>query len=156
MDPAKLQVGDVAPDFTLPTDEDSTVRLSDLHGRRVVLYFYPKDDTPGCTAQACGLRDVYPAITEQNALVLGISPDTTASHRQFRSKYNLPFTLLADTDHTVAEAYGAWGERNYAGRQYMGVIRSQFVVDEQGRLVDIQLPVKPADSAPRALQTLLG
>ncbi len=152
----KLQPGDMAPDFTLPTDTGGSLTLSDLRGQRVVLYFYPKDDTTGCTTQACGFRDSYPQITERNALVLGISPDDTASHQRFRTKYNLPFTLLVDTDHAVADAYGAWGERTMYGKTYLGIIRSSFVIDETGHIVDVQQPVKPQDSVDRALAALGG
>ena len=134
-----LGTGVKAPDFSLPADDGSTVTLAGLKGRKVVLYFYPKDDTPGCTTQACGFRDRYPEIEERNAVVLGISPDGTESHRKFKTKFNLPFILLADEDHAVAEAYGVWGEKTNFGRKYMGVIRSHFVVDEQGRLADVQL-----------------
>ncbi len=151
-----LQVGDTAPDFTVETDTGETLHLHDLRGRRVVLYFYPKDDTPGCTAQACGLRDAYPQISEQNALVLGVSTDSALSHRKFKSKYNLPFTLLVDSDHALAEAYGVWGEKSFMGKKSMGVIRSQFIIDERGTLTDVQVPIKPEESARRALDLVLG
>ncbi len=150
----KLKVGDLAPDFELPASNGQTVRLSDFRGRRVVVYFYPKDDTPGCTTQACGFRDAYPQIEERNAVVLGISPDGLPSHQKFRTKYNLPFLLLADEDHAVAEAYGVWGQKQMAGKSYMGIIRSHFVVDEKGRLADVQVKVSPKDSVERALQAL--
>ena len=152
----KLQPGDMAPDFTLPTDTGGSLTLSDLRGQRVVLYFYPKDDTTGCTTQACGFRDIYPQITERNAVVLGISPDDTASHQRFRTKYNLPFTLLVDADHSVADAYGAWGERTMYGKTYLGIVRSSFVIDETGHIVDVQQPVKPEASVERALAALGG
>ncbi|MDQ2808977.1 MAG: thioredoxin-dependent thiol peroxidase [Chloroflexota bacterium] len=151
-----LQVGDSAPDFTVQTDTDETLHLYDLLGKRVVLYFYPKDDTPGCTIQACGLRDAYPQITEQNAVVLGVSTDSAASHRQFKTKYDLPFTLLVDSDHAIAAAYGVWGEQSFLGKKYMGVTRSQFIIDEQGKLADVQVPIKPTDSAKRALALAAG
>ena len=151
-----FQVGDTVPDFTVQTDTDETLHLHDLLGQRVVLYFYPKDDTPGCTAQACGLRDAYPQITEQNAVVLGVSTDSAASHRKFKTKYNLPFTLLVDSDHAIAEAYGVWGEQSFLGKKYMGVTRSQFIIDEQGELADVQVPIKPTDSAKRALALAQG
>ena len=149
-----LQVGDLAPDFTLTSDSGEQVALSALRGRRVVLYFYPKDDTPGCTAQACGFRDAYPQIEERNAVVLCISPDSARSHQKFRSKFNLPFTLLVDEDHAVAEAYGVWGEKSMYGKKYMGITRSSFVVDEAGRLADVQIKVSPADSVATALSAL--
>ena len=150
----ELQVGDLAPDFDLPADTGGTLKLSDLRGRRVVLYFYPKDDTSGCTTQACGFRDAYPQIEEMNAVVLGVSPDGIASHRKFKTKYNLPFVLLADEDHSVAEAYGAWGEKSMYGRAYMGILRSPFIIDEEGRIADIQLKVKPEESVQGALAAL--
>jgi thioredoxin-dependent peroxiredoxin len=152
----KLHVGDPAPDFELPSDGGQTVKLSDFRGKRVVLYFYPKDDTPGCTTQACGFRDAYPQIEEQNAVVLGISPDGVKSHQKFKTKYNLPFMLLADEDHAVAEAYGVWGKKTMAGREYMGIIRSHFVVDANGNLADAQVEVSPTDSVQRAMQFIHG
>jgi thioredoxin-dependent peroxiredoxin len=149
-----LKVGDPAPEFTLPAEDGRNVSLSDYRGKRVVLYFYPKDDTPGCTTQACGFRDAYPQIEEQNAVVLGVSPDSEQSHRKFKTKFDLPFTLLIDADHQVAEAYGAWGEKTNYGRTYVGIIRSHFVIDEAGRLADVQVDVGAKDSVARALQTL--
>jgi peroxiredoxin Q/BCP len=147
-------VGDLAPDFELPDDQGRTVRLSDLRGQRVVLYFYPKDDTSGCTRQACGFRDAAPEIEEQNAVVLGVSPDGQASHQKFRTKYNLPFRLLTDADHAVADRYGAWGEKSLYGVKYQGILRSHFVIDEAGRIVDAQRKVSPKDSVARALESL--
>ncbi|HSN78641.1 MAG TPA: thioredoxin-dependent thiol peroxidase [Anaerolineae bacterium] len=149
-----LQIGDLAPDFTLLSDTGETVRLSDLRGRRVVLYFYPKDDTSGCTTQACGFRDAYPVIEEKNAVVLGISPDGVTSHQKFKTKYNLPFTLLVDEEHSAAETYGVWGEKSMYGKTYMGIIRSHFVIDEEGRLIDVQVKVSPTDSVAKALAVL--
>ena len=151
---ANLQAGDNAPDFTAATDSGATLRLSDLRGKRVVLYFYPKDDTPGCTTQACGFRDNYPVIEEKNAVVLGVSPDSVKSHQKFKTKFDLPFTLVVDEDHAVAEAYGVWVEKSMYGKQYMGVERSHFVIDEQGILVDAQVKVKPDDSVAKALAAL--
>src|SRR5215213_4695296 len=113
-------VGTPAPDFELRDENDQLVKLSDFRGKRVVLYFYPKDDTKGCTAQACGFRDAYPAITEQNAVVIGISPDNSASHQKFKTKYNLPFILLVDEGHKVADQYAAWGDKKLYGRAYKG------------------------------------
>jgi peroxiredoxin Q/BCP len=147
-------VGSLAPDFALPADDGRTVRLADYRGQRVVLYFYPKDMTSGCTAQACGFRDHYAEIEEKNAVVLGISPDGAASHVGFKTKYNLPFRLLSDEDHKVTELYGAWGEKNSYGKKYFGVIRSHFVIDEEGRIVDVQYKVSPEDSINLALETL--
>ncbi len=148
------QVGDLAPDFTLPNEAGELVSLSQFRGKRVILYFYPKDDTPGCTSQACGFRDLYPIITEKNAVVIGISPDSTKSHAKFKTKHNLPFILLADEQHSVAEAYGVWGEKSMMGKKYMGIIRSHFVIDESGRIVQAEIKVSPADSVKRALAAL--
>jgi thioredoxin-dependent peroxiredoxin len=149
-----LQIGDMAPDFALSSDTGETVRLSDLRGKRVVLYFYPKDDTSGCTTQACGFRDAYPVIEEKNAVVLGVSPDGVKSHQKFKTKFNLPFTLLVDEEHSAAEAYGVWGEKSMYGKKYMGITRSHFVIDEEGRLIDVQVKVSPADSVAKALAVL--
>jgi peroxiredoxin Q/BCP len=151
---SKLQVGDIAPDFELTSDTGKKVRLSDLQGKKVVLYFYPKDMTSGCTTQACGFRDEYPTIQEKNAVVLGVSPDDVKSHQKFKSKHNLPFTLLVDEDHAVAEAYGVWGEKSMYGRKYMGVIRSHFVIDEEGQLSDVQIKISPTKSVKKAVTAL--
>jgi peroxiredoxin Q/BCP len=147
-------MGAMAPDFELPADNGETVRLSDLRGRRVVIFFYPKDMTSGCTAQACGFRDNYPEIEERNALVLGISPDPVDSHVEFRTKYDLPFRLLTDENHKVAELYGAWGEKSMYGKKYFGIIRSHFVIDEDGRIVEVRHKVSPEDSVTSALASL--
>jgi peroxiredoxin Q/BCP len=151
---AKLKVGDEAPDFEALTDTGQTVRLSDYRGRRVVLYFYPKDDTPGCTTQACGFRDSYPQIEARDAVVLGVSPDGQASHQKFKTKHDLPFTLLVDEDHAIAELYGVWGEKSMYGKSFMGVVRSHFVIDAQGRLEDVQVKVSPDKSVELALKVL--
>jgi peroxiredoxin Q/BCP len=151
---AQLTVGDPAPEFETITDTGDRVKLSDFRGKKVILYFYPKDDTPGCTTQACGFRDNYPVIQEKNAVVLGVSPDDADSHRKFKSKFDLPFPLLVDEDHAIAEAYGAWGEKTAYGRTSMGIIRSHFVIDEEGKIADTQYKVSPADSNERALQLL--
>jgi peroxiredoxin Q/BCP len=151
---ADLKVGDPAPDFEALDDQNQTVRLSDLRGKRVVLYFYPKDNTPGCTTQACGFRDSYPAITEKNAIVLGVSPDSAQSHTKFRDKFSLPFPLLVDKDHSLCEAYGVWKEKSMMGRHYMGVVRSHFVIDENGRLADVRYNVKAPESPTKALAAL--
>lgn len=151
---ASLKIGDPAPLFEAQTDEDKALKLSDLRGKRVVLYFYPKDDTSGCTTQACLFRDSYPEIEAKNAVVLGVSPDGSASHRKFRDKHSLPFALLVDSDHEIAEAYGSWGEKSMYGRKYMGIIRSHFVIDEEGTLLDVQYKISPKSSAEKALQVL--
>ena len=151
---AKLNVGDMAPDFIALTDGGETLRLSDLRGKRVVLYFYPKDDTPGCTTQACSFRDQYPLIEEKNAVVLGVSPDSAQSHRKFKTKYNLPFTLIVDEDHAIAEAYGVWAEKSMYGKQYLGVERSHFVIDEEGKLISAEVKVKADQSVLHALEAL--
>jgi peroxiredoxin Q/BCP len=149
-----LKIGDTAPDFETTTDSGDKVRLSSYRGRKVILYFYPKDDTPGCTTQACGFRDSYPTIQDRNAVVLGVSPDGVDSHKKFKTKFALPFTLLTDEDHRIAEMYGVWGEKSYMGKTYMGVIRSHFVIDEQGTIVDEHVGVKPDDSVSFALKML--
>ena len=154
MTEVQLKAGDTAPDFELPAETGETVRLSDFRGKRVVLYFYPKDDTSGCTAQACSFRDHYPQIEEKNAVVLGVSPDSAKSHQKFKTKYNLPFTLLVDADHKVADAYGVWGQKSFMGKKFMGVIRSHFIIDEQGNIADAQVKVSPADSVERAIAAL--
>ena len=149
----KLTIGDQAPDIEAVTDQGKPLNLRELRGKRVILYFYPKDDTSGCTTQACGFRDRYPEIEEKNAIVLGVSPDSAASHQKFKTKYNLPFTLLVDADHTIADAYGVWGEKSMYGKKYMGIVRSHFVIDETGKLVDAQYKISPTDSTKKALQT---
>jgi thioredoxin-dependent peroxiredoxin len=151
---AELNVGDTAPDFEATTDTGASIKLSDYRGQRVVLYFYPKDDTSGCTTQACSFRDNYAAIEEQNAVVLGVSPDGVVSHQQFKSKFDLPFTLLVDENHEIADAYGVWGEKTNYGKTYMGIIRSQFVIDEAGKLIAVKYNIKPDASVPEALQVL--
>lgn len=149
-----IDVGQSAPDFTLPDENGDLVRLSDLRGRKVVLYFYPKDDTSGCTAQACGFRDAYERVEAVGALVLGVSPDDGAAHRKFIAKFGLPFRLLVDADHAVAAAYGAWGAKQMYGRSYEGIIRSHFVIDEQGRVTQARIKVSPADSVAGALEAV--
>jgi peroxiredoxin Q/BCP len=130
-----VEEGSPAPDFTLESDTGAQVTLSQFRGRPVVLYFYPRDDTPGCTAEACGFRDDYEAYQERGAVILGVSPDDVASHVRFKDKHALPFTLLADPDHRVAEQYGAWGEKVLYGKKSVGLIRSTFVIDPDGNVV---------------------
>jgi len=142
----------MAPNFRLKADDGREVSLSDFRGKKVVLYFYPKADTPGCTRQACAVRDAYPRIEGGDAVVIGISPDPVEDLVKFRQKYNLPFTLLSDPDHQVAAAYGAWGEKSSFGKTTMGIIRSHFAVDEEGRLMEADLNVKPETTAELALQ----
>jgi peroxiredoxin Q/BCP len=149
-----LSPGDAAPDFSLPADDGSTVSLADLRGTRVVLYFYPKDDTPGCTIQACSLRDAKADFDAVGATVLGVSPDSPESHARFRDKFALGFRLLADEDHAMAEAYGAWGEKTNYGKKSMGIIRSAFVIDGDGKIVLARYNVKPDATAPGALAAL--
>jgi peroxiredoxin Q/BCP len=142
-----IGAGTPAPDFTLATDSGEPLTLASLRGRPVVLYFYPKDDTEACTTQACGLRDSFPRIEAAGAVILGVSPDSAASHAKFRAKYALPFTLLADTEHAVAELYGVWAEKSMYGRRYWGVQRTTFVIDAQGRVATVFERVKPATHA---------
>jgi peroxiredoxin Q/BCP len=149
-----IEEGKPAPDFELKTDTGEPVKLSDFRGKQVVLYFYPKDDTPGCTTQACGIRDVYGEFQKEGAVVLGVSPDDEKSHVKFKEKYELPFTLLADTDHAVSEEYGVWGEKKYMGRTYMGVDRSTFVIDADGNVKRVMHKVKPDSHADEVLETL--
>ena len=146
--------GQEAPDFELTSDAGETVKLSALRGKPVVLYFYPKDDTPGCTTQACGIRDAYGEFERAGAVVLGVSPDNERSHVKFRQKYELPFTLLADTEHEVADRYGVWGEKKFMGKKYMGVSRSTFVIDESGRVKKVFEKVTPATHADDVLAAL--
>ncbi len=149
-----VEEGKPAPDFELKSDSGETVKLSDLRGKQVVLYFYPKDDTPGCTTQACGLRDAYGEFEQEGAVVLGVSPDDERSHVKFKQKYELPFALLADVDHSVAEDYGVWGEKSYAGKKYLGVARSTFVIAEDGTIKRAMHDVKPDSHADDVLETL--
>jgi len=144
----------VAPTFTLTADDSSQVSLSDFRGQKVVLYFYPKADTPGCTKQACAVRDAYPEIEAGDAVVVGISPNPPDSLVKFREKYNLPFILLSDPDHKVTEAYGAWGEKKAFGKTYEGIIRSHFAIDEEGKLTEQKIKVKPETTVDLALHLI--
>ncbi len=149
-----LEIGEKAPDFKLKSDSGETVKLSQFKGKKVILYFYPEDDTPGCTKQACDFRDNFSALQGADAVVLGVSPDSMESHGKFKKKYDLNFPLLSDPDHKVAEIYGAWGEKNNYGKIYIGLIRSHFVIDEKGKLIDIRRRVSAKDSMRLALQAL--
>lgn len=127
-----LKVGDAAPDFAVVNEKNEVVRLSDFKGKKLVLYFYPKDDTPGCTAESCSLRDGYPMFQQKGYSILGVSPDSVKKHVKFIEKYSLPFSLLADESHEIAEAYGVWGEKKFMGRTYNGIHRTTFIIDENG------------------------
>jgi thioredoxin-dependent peroxiredoxin len=150
--PAALKPGDKAPDFTLLDQDENPVTLSELQGRKVLVYFYPKADTPGCTTQACGLRDILGDIG--NTQVIGISPDAPAKQRRFDDKHGLGFPLLSDEDHTVAEAYGAWGEKSMYGRTYLGVIRSAYLVAEDGTIAEAWPKISPKDTPKKLLAAL--
>jgi peroxiredoxin Q/BCP len=149
-----LTVGARAPGFSLASDGGSTVALKDLKGRRVVLYFYPKDDTSGCTTEACEFRDRWKEVERLGVVVLGVSPDPLASHLKFKQKYRLPFPLLSDPDHAVADAYGAWGPKSMYGRTYEGIRRSTFLIDEDGKILRIFRNVKPKGHAAEVLEAL--
>jgi peroxiredoxin Q/BCP len=151
---AQIQIGDAAPEFETVDDKNAKVRLSDLRGKRVVLYFYPKDDTPGCTRQACGFRDSYTGLEELNSVVLGVSPDGVESHQEFKTKFSLPFPLLVDESHAIAEAYGTWVERERDGNKFMGIARSHFDIDEEGQVIDAQNNVSPEDSVSLSMEVL--
>jgi peroxiredoxin Q/BCP len=152
--PTHLKEGDPAPSFETESDNAGTVRLEDLRGKHVVLYFYPKDDTPGCTTEACSFRDANSDIEAEGAVVLGVSTDSLRSHDKFRQKHGLPFTLLSDPDHRIAEAYGVYGLKKFMGREYMGVERSTFVIGPDGKLARIWPKVKPAGHADEVLAWL--
>ena len=147
-----LKEGSTAPAFKTKDANGETVSLKDLRGQKVVLYFYPKDDTPGCTKEACSFRDAWAKFKKQGIKVLGVSPDSEASHKKFETKYKLPFTLLADKDHVIADAYGVWGEKKFMGRTYMGVLRTTFLIDEKGKIKKVFEKVKPEDHASEVLE----
>ncbi len=149
-----LNINDKAINFTLPNQDGEIVSLSDFKGKKVVLYFYPKDDTPGCTTEACAFRDAYDDILDLGAVVLGVSADNEESHMKFRTKYHLPFHLLADTEKKVLEAYGAWGEKKMYGKTYMGVIRSTYIIDETGNISHVWPKVTPKNHADEILEAL--
>ncbi len=146
-----LQVGDNAPAFEAPDQDGNMVKLSDFSGKKLVLYFYPKDNTPGCTAQACNLRDNYEQLLAQGYAVLGVSTDSSKSHQKFIEKQNLPFSLLADEDKKVHEAFGTWGEKSMYGKKYMGTLRTTFVIDENGKISEIIQKVKTKDHTAQIL-----
>jgi peroxiredoxin Q/BCP len=145
-----------APDFELQNEGGVKTRLADYRGKPVVLYFYPKDDTPGCTTEACGFRDDYSAFTKKDIIILGVSPDTSKSHKKFKDKYNLPFPLLADIDHKVCELYGVWGRKQMMGKEYDGVFRTTFVIDREGKIVKVFEKVKPSEHAKEVLEAVLS
>ena len=147
-----LKEGTAAPAFKTNDANGETVSLKGLRGQKVVLYFYPKDDTPGCTKEACSFRDEFAKFKKRGITVLGVSPDSEASHKKFETKYKLPFTLLADKDHAIADAYGVWGEKKFMGRTYMGVLRTTFLIDEKGKIKKVFEKVKPEDHASEVLE----
>jgi peroxiredoxin Q/BCP len=149
-----IEEGTPAPDFTLASDAGGTISLASLRGKPVVLYFYPRDDTPGCTKQACGIRDAWGEFERRGAVVLGVSPDSESSHVKFKQKFNLPFTLLADPDHSTAEAYEVWVEKSMFGKKHMGVERSTFVIDADGMLAKVMRNVDPDTHADEVLAAL--
>jgi peroxiredoxin Q/BCP len=149
-----LTLGSKAPAFSLESDAGELISLAGLHGKQVVLYFYPKDDTSGCTVEACEFRDNWTTVQRTGAVVLGVSPDDVPSHQKFKRKYQLPFPLLADRDHAVAERYGAWGEKSLYGRKYFGIKRTTFVIDAQGRIAKVFESVKPKGHAAQVLEAL--
>jgi peroxiredoxin Q/BCP len=149
-----LKLGSMAPDFTLTTGDGETVSLKDLRGRPVVLYFYPKDDTPGCTKEACFFRDLMPDFEKKGAAVFGVSADSEKSHARFSNKYGLTFPLLSDPGHRVATAYRSWGPKKFMGREYEGILRNTFLVDREGRLARIWEKVSPAEHAAEVLAAI--
>ena len=151
---ADLKPGDKAPDFRLVDQEGRTVSLSDFKGRKLLLYFYPKADTPGCIKQSCSVRDSLPDLSQTGVAAVGISPDKPAAQKKFDKKYELGFPLLADTDHKTAEAYGTWGEKTAYGKKTMGIVRSSFLIDESGKITQAWYKVDPLDTVPQARAAL--
>ena len=147
---AELKIGDKAPSFSLKDQDGKTVSLADFKGRKLLVYFYPKADTPGCTKQACSVRDAATEFAEHNVAAVGISPDTPASQKKFDGKHHLGFPLLSDPDHEAAQAYGAWGKKSMYGKTYEGIIRSSFLIDEKGKIIQVSYKVKPEDTVPNA------
>jgi len=149
-----LEIGDIAPTFELAADDGSVIKLADYAGQKLLIFFYPKADTPGCTTQACGFRDNYPAIEANGAAVVGISPDSVEALAKWRATQGFPYPLLSDADHQIAEAYGTWGERSMYGNKYMGIIRSHFVVGADGKLEDVQYKISPKNSIKQGVKQL--
>jgi thioredoxin-dependent peroxiredoxin len=147
-----ISSGIQAPDFSLTDENDTIHRLSDFRGRLVVLYFYPKDDTPGCTTEACDFRDNFTAFVDEDIVILGVSPDSSLSHAKFKKRYSLPFPLLADEDHKVCDEYGVWGLKKFMGRQYYGVLRTTFLVDTKGCIAKVFTTVKPSEHSAEVLE----
>jgi thioredoxin-dependent peroxiredoxin len=150
------KIGEQAPDFELPNQDGKRVKLSDYRGKKVVLFAYPKADTPGCTAQACGMRDNYPRFQQVNAVVLGISADEPEDNLKWKQKKNLPYDLLSDVDHQVLDAWNAWGEKSMFGKKFTGIIRSHWVIDENGVVIDEQLNISPDKSVEQVVKSVVG
>jgi len=151
-----VKEGTTAPSFKTTDANGEPVNLKDFRGKKIVLYFYPKDDTPGCTKEACSFRDAFSKFKKQGIAILGVSPDSEKSHQKFTAKYKLPFTLLADTDHSIADAYGVYGEKKFMGRTYMGIHRTTFLIDEKGKIKKVFEKVKPEDHADEVLGAFSG
>jgi peroxiredoxin Q/BCP len=149
-----LKPGDIAPQFTAPTQDGTVVSLADFKGKQVVLYFYPRDDTPGCTKEACGFRDIFAEFEKKGAVVLGVSTDPAKSHTKFAAKYKLPFILLADEERKIVEAYGVWGEKSFMGRKYLGTHRVTFLIGADGKIKNIWPAVKPEEHAVEVLSAI--
>jgi thioredoxin-dependent peroxiredoxin len=151
-EPVPISAGIPAPDFELQDDSNQTRHLTDYRGQRVVLYFYPKDDTPGCTREACNFRDDYSAYEKAGVTILGISPDSVESHRKFKEKFQLPFPLLADLEHKICDAYGVWGPKKFMGKAYEGVLRTTFLIDPNGEIVRVFENVRPSEHSVEVLE----
>ena len=149
-----LEIGTKAPEFTLPDQDGNQVSLTDFKGKNVILYFYPKDNTPGCTTQACGFGELYPQFQEKDGVILGVSKDTVASHKKFQEKYSLPFPLLSDTELSVIKAYDVWQEKNMYGKKTMGVVRTTYLIDEEGTIIKAFGKVKAKDNPAQMLELL--
>jgi peroxiredoxin Q/BCP len=147
-------IGKPAPEFSLPDETGAIRNLSDYRGNKLILYFYPKDDTPGCTTEACNFRDDYSTYVDANVMILGVSPDSVKSHKKFKDKYQLPFPLLADEKHAVCETYGVWGKKSFMGKEYLGVSRTTFVINENGTIINIFYDVKPAQHSAEIIGSL--